>query len=307
MNYIHQLNTFYDWLQCNRLSSSAQLLYHTLLMVNNRAGWTEWFQITNQALCGLMDVSENTLKRARNELKQKGLIEFKPSFKRNERTAYRIIPFDKVSKFDTQSDTKQFSVSKIDTEVDTKTELVSKFDTQVDTQPDTQSDTETDTEKSANRCGATAPAPPKTKTETKTKTKKDENNIVSSTYVEETPNGQEGQEKITNAALIAELVRAYREVIPQDKHQKGDYPFIGRLYNEHGYDAVLTAINDLGYAIESGFNPEKPLIYLRSLLLKPKKQPHYNGNSPPQKNIPRAFASLQEWVERRTRKEASPG
>lgn len=91
MNYIKQLNALYDWLQSNRLSSSAQLLYHTLLMINNKCGWTEWFERTNQAICGLIGIDEKTLIRARNELKQKGLIDFVSGRKKGDITKYRII------------------------------------------------------------------------------------------------------------------------------------------------------------------------------------------------------------------------
>ena len=91
MNYIKQLNALYDWLQSNHLSASAQLLYHTLLMINNSCGWTEWFQRTNQSICGLIGIDEKTLIRARNELKQKGLIDFKSGSKKGEITRYKII------------------------------------------------------------------------------------------------------------------------------------------------------------------------------------------------------------------------
>lgn len=91
MNYIKQLNAYYDWLQSNSLSSSAQLLYHTLLMVNNRCGWTEQFQRTNQSLCGVMGIDEKTLIKARNMLKQSNLIEFIPSKKKGEPTKYQIL------------------------------------------------------------------------------------------------------------------------------------------------------------------------------------------------------------------------
>ncbi|EMT38145.1 hypothetical protein TthWC1_2388 [Thermoanaerobacter thermohydrosulfuricus WC1] len=91
MNYIKQLNAFYDWLQENRLSTSAFALYFALLMANNKCGWADWFQRTNQSLCGLMGIDEKTLIRARNELKQKGLIDFKSGSKRGEITKYKII------------------------------------------------------------------------------------------------------------------------------------------------------------------------------------------------------------------------
>jgi hypothetical protein len=75
-------HAFYDWLEQNTLSTSAFALYFALLMANNKSGWTEWFARTNLALCAMIGVSENTLKKARNELKQKGLIDFKPSNKK---------------------------------------------------------------------------------------------------------------------------------------------------------------------------------------------------------------------------------
>jgi DnaD/phage-associated family protein len=91
MNYIKQLNAFYDLLQSNQLNSSTQLLYHVLLMVNNKCGWLEWFQRTNQSLCGLAGVNEKTLVASRNMLKQKGLIDFIPAKKKGEITKYKII------------------------------------------------------------------------------------------------------------------------------------------------------------------------------------------------------------------------
>lgn len=123
MNYILQLNALFDWLQANSLSPNAQLLYYTLLQINNKCGWMDWFQRTNMSLCGIMGISENTLKAARNELKTKGLIDFKPGKKKNDPTKYHLIELynmKRVSNFDTQ------------------------FDTKVDTQPDTKADTQPD-------------------------------------------------------------------------------------------------------------------------------------------------------------------
>jgi hypothetical protein len=91
LNYIKQLNAFWDSLEQNHVTASAQLLYHTLLMVNNRCGWSEWFARTNQSLCGIMGISENTLLRSRNELKTKNYIEFKTASKKGEITKYRLL------------------------------------------------------------------------------------------------------------------------------------------------------------------------------------------------------------------------
>lgn len=94
---------------------------------------------------------------------------------------------------------------------------------------------------------------------------------------------QEGPEQVTNRALIAELVRAYRAVVPQEAHKRGDYAFIGRLYNTHGYDRVLSAIQALRRRVEDQ-DIEQPLLYLQGILRREEEdpgaaQPSRNGTS----------------------------
>ena len=105
MNYIKQLNAFFDWLQRNSLSSSAQLLYYTLLVVNNSCGWIESFGRTNQSLSAIMGVSVNTLLKARNELQQKDLISFKKG-RKSDVTKYSITKLYEVcsSKYEPQTE-----------------------------------------------------------------------------------------------------------------------------------------------------------------------------------------------------------
>lgn len=103
MNYIEQLNYFYDLLQGNRLSNNAQLLYHTLLMINNKCSWIEWFQRTNVSLCSLMGMGEKALVNARNELKQINLIDFITSKKRGECTKYKICTVQKKVQSEVQT------------------------------------------------------------------------------------------------------------------------------------------------------------------------------------------------------------
>ena len=82
------------------------------------------------------------------------------------------------------------------------------------------------------------------------------------------PAAPQGQDYTSpnNQQLIAELVRKYRET--GVKAQKGDYPFIGRLYNDFGYDEVLMGINALGYRLATGFRPNDPLVYLGGIVRK---------------------------------------
>ncbi len=143
MNYLELLNRFYDLLQCSQVSNNAQLLYYTLLQIDNKCSWSDWFSRTNISLCGMMGVSENAMKRARAELKQMGLIDFKPSKRRGESTQYHICMIQRGNASDIQpdmpsdiqgkakSDNLSFCTVQMDTQMDTKT------DTQVDTQSDT--------------------------------------------------------------------------------------------------------------------------------------------------------------------------
>ena len=91
MNYLELLNAFYERVQCSRVSNNGQLLYHTLLMINNKASWSDWFSRTNVSISSMMNVSEKAFINARSELKQIGLIDFIPSKKRGECTKYCIM------------------------------------------------------------------------------------------------------------------------------------------------------------------------------------------------------------------------
>lgn len=71
-----------------------------------------------------------------------------------------------------------------------------------------------------------------------------------------------------NKQLIAELVGYYRQINGVTP-TRGDYPFIGSLYNEFGYDRVYEAIQRLGEKML--FDPiEKPLPYMKGILLNQK-------------------------------------
>lgn len=96
MGYLELLNGFYEFLQADRLTPNAQLLYYTLLQIDNKCGWAPWFKRTNVSLCGLMGVGEKALMTARNELKQRGLIDFITSKKRGDSTRYSVLCHSKA-------------------------------------------------------------------------------------------------------------------------------------------------------------------------------------------------------------------
>ncbi|NIK12845.1 DnaD domain-containing protein [Alkalibacillus almallahensis] len=89
MNYLKEINAFYDQLELNPLSSSAIALWHTLMHINNKAGWKEQFTVAASVLCMKSGLKEGTFKKARNELKQKNYIDFM-SRKGNQSAIYII-------------------------------------------------------------------------------------------------------------------------------------------------------------------------------------------------------------------------
>lgn len=102
MNYIKQLNAFYELLPNNPLSSNAQCLYSFLLNKNSSLGWIKEFTIANMIVCGFTGLSRQALDRARNELKQKGYIKYSKGSS-NQAGRYLIVSF--VTQDDTQGNT----------------------------------------------------------------------------------------------------------------------------------------------------------------------------------------------------------
>lgn len=92
MNYIKELNAFYDWLEINELSPSAINLWYALMHINNKAAWAETFTVAESVLCVKTGLTDRTLRKVRNELKQKGRIDF-ISRKGGRAPIYRIISF----------------------------------------------------------------------------------------------------------------------------------------------------------------------------------------------------------------------
>lgn len=92
MNYLREMNAFFDWLETNPLEASTQTLWFHLMAVANKSGWPEWFAVANPLLQAKVGVTENTLTKHRNYLVQKGRIEYKSQGKQHA-GRYRLIPF----------------------------------------------------------------------------------------------------------------------------------------------------------------------------------------------------------------------
>ncbi|WP_197260586.1 DnaD domain protein [Brevibacillus laterosporus] len=89
MNYLKEINAFYDRLETSPLSSSAIALWHALMTINNKAGWINEFAVAASVLCVKSGLKDSMFKKARNELQTKGYVSFK-SRNGNQSALYRI-------------------------------------------------------------------------------------------------------------------------------------------------------------------------------------------------------------------------
>ena len=77
---LYSLNeAFYIRQSMNPLSAGQIALWHAIVRVANKSHWQEWFSVANITLVQLSGLSLAGVKQARNALKQRGLIDFKPN------------------------------------------------------------------------------------------------------------------------------------------------------------------------------------------------------------------------------------
>lgn len=120
MNYIKEINAFYDWLETNSVSDSSVNLWHALMAVNNKCGWKVEFPVAISTLCGKTSLSKSSIIRARNLLKQLGRIDFRER-KGNQSCTYKLIAFHTDTQNVTQSGTQT------DTQSATQTDTILKL------------------------------------------------------------------------------------------------------------------------------------------------------------------------------------
>ena len=77
MNYITEINGFWDSAAINPLSTGQVALWFALMHINNKCGWQEWFTVPNQVLSIHTGLSRGGILKARNILKQQGYLVFK--------------------------------------------------------------------------------------------------------------------------------------------------------------------------------------------------------------------------------------
>lgn len=89
MNYLKQVLAVNHQQLINPLSAGQFVLFHALMNVNNQLNWTEWFEVAHIRLEAFTGLSRNGVNKARNELKQRGYIDFKSNG--TKAASYKII------------------------------------------------------------------------------------------------------------------------------------------------------------------------------------------------------------------------
>ncbi|MBC8590641.1 DnaD domain protein [Wansuia hejianensis] len=103
MNYIREINAFYDLVQLKQLSTGQIALWHALMQINNKCAWIEWFNVPNLTLELTSGLSRKGIYNARNILKQHGIIDFKTNGKKA--TSYKLISLQHITHDSTQDST----------------------------------------------------------------------------------------------------------------------------------------------------------------------------------------------------------
>lgn len=117
LNYLKLIRGFWRIHERCDLSTTESTLYFYLLETCNVCSWKNPFKRNNSKILGDLHISINTLKAARNRLKQAGLIDFETK-NTNPNVTYRIVPTS--SKFDEADITSSTTSSKFDEVIDAK-------------------------------------------------------------------------------------------------------------------------------------------------------------------------------------------
>ena len=115
MKYIDEINAFNDWLETNPIPTPSIALWYGLMAICNKTGWKKEFNAANSVLEIKTGLSKQAIHRARNTLKQSGLIDFKVR-QGQQSTVYLLIPFAVLrgTQTDTVTDTVTDTIPRLD-------------------------------------------------------------------------------------------------------------------------------------------------------------------------------------------------
>lgn len=127
MNYLSELLAFDNWLETNELSSSAIALWFAIMQTANKAGWKNPLTIPISTLEVKSGMERSSVYRARNRLKQAGLIDFR---ERGGKRCSEYIIKSLVCQYATQSGTLSDTLpaTQADTQSGTQADTIPKQD-----------------------------------------------------------------------------------------------------------------------------------------------------------------------------------
>ena len=152
MNYLKQMLALNQLQLRDPLSKGQYMLFHALLNVNNDCGWIEWFEVASIRLELFTQMSREGVQKARKELIERGLIEFKSNG--TKAGSYRLKKlYEDSTQVSTQTSTQ--GSTQISTQENTEIEPLStplltqlEKNIQMSTQDSTQSSTQGSTQDS---------------------------------------------------------------------------------------------------------------------------------------------------------------
>lgn len=259
MDYIKEINAFYDHDLVNQLSQSAGYLYLALLNIANRLFWKDGFMVSDVMIMARSGIKDRrTFKRVIQELVGFNLIvvqEYRNSSAYTICGLASILPARHAAFNDAKNAAKDVtSFVANDAGHAWNAALFAENFAAFSENPASNAALNAGYDSSESQDNGISSS-----AQTK-QTKQNKTYILSANA----DRGQSDKSQVDNRTLIAELVKLYREV-PGIIESKGDYSFIGALYNEFSYQAVLSAIQELTFASPSG-EIQKPLLYLRAIL-----------------------------------------
>ena len=104
MNYLKEIIAFSEYKSVHPMSPGQISLWYTLMAINNKCGWKEWFSVPNSVLSLNSGLSVSGIRKNRIAMQEMGLIDFR--FKNKDATEYKInslVMFKKEDEFDSNN------------------------------------------------------------------------------------------------------------------------------------------------------------------------------------------------------------
>ncbi|MGI6551473.1 MAG: hypothetical protein ACOX4Q_15880 [Syntrophomonadales bacterium] len=286
LNYFNEMTAFYEQDWPNRLNSSSSMLYMLLLHMGNKLFWEEGFEVSSKVLRAKAGISDRkTLDRARALLVEKGLILYTPTQPAKGLGKYTIVglasPKGGPRRRMPNSGKDDHCRSSHESCDEAAPDLENTDTSAVGPNPGDKSPYSYPGAEAGDVLWNKSPVvslypgnnsphgdrtnAPKPRFGVGSRPSIKKQNYKHTKHSSANAN-ETSDDSVSSRELIRELVQNFRS-IEGITSAKGDYPFIGCLYNEFGFEGVLSAIHELAMAAATA-KIEKPLIYLKSILVK---------------------------------------